>query len=262
MAVVLVVEDQEVNLALISYLLKAYKHEVVAARDAEQGLALARERLPDLVLCDIELPGMSGVEFARQMRSDAALRQVPLLAVTANAMRGDREHVLASGFDGYAAKPIDPQNFVGWLEGFLRRPGAQAVAPVVLVVDDVPVNLMFKRSCLEPLGYKVLAAASPAEALTMARFNPPDLILSDVGMPEGDGFDFIAAVKGTPALRDVPFIFITSTHRDVAAQQRAMRLGAHRYLHRPMPVEELIAEVRACVPSPGEAGGGRRPGGG
>jgi two-component system cell cycle response regulator len=247
MARVLVVEDHEVNLVLISYLLRAAKHEVIAAGDAEQGLALVRERVPDVVLCDIELPGMSGSEFARLVKAEPALRHLPLLAVTANAMRGDRERLLASGFDGYVAKPIDPKTFVGWMEGFLANPPTQPRAPVILVVDDTPVNLLFKRSCLEPLGYKVLAADGPAEALAMARFNPPDLIISDVGMPAGDGFQFIATVKAMPELRGVPFIFITSTHWDMAAQLQGMALGADRYLRRPMPVDELIAEVRACV---------------
>jgi two-component system cell cycle response regulator len=245
MARILVIEDHPVNLELMRYLLTAFGHEVIGVGDAEAGLARARTETPDLVVCDIELPGMNGVEFVRTVRADPALGRLPLLAVTSNAMAGDRERLIVEGFDGYAAKPIDPQAFVPWMEGFLRA--GNATAPVILVVDDVPVNLSLKRSCLEPMGWHILTASTPAEALSMARFNPPSLIISDVGMPEGDGFDFIREVKGVPSLANVPFIFITSTHWDDAAARKAIELGAERYLRRPMPPEQLIAEVRACL---------------
>lgn len=255
MARVLVIEDHAVNLALMSYLLKAFGHEVVGAADGEQGVALAREQVPDLVLLDIELPGMSGVDVARALRADPRTAHVPLLAVTASAMRGDRERLMAMGFDGYASKPIDPRTFNGWIEGFLRPPAPLAAQPLLLVVDDVPANLLFKRSCFVPLGFRVLTASRPDEALAMARFNRPDLILSDVGMAEGDGFEFITRVKQTPALRDVPFIFITSTHHDSVSEQRALALGAARYLMRPISPEALVAQVRECLAGGARIGG-------
>ncbi|MFN6995889.1 MAG: response regulator [Aquincola tertiaricarbonis] len=259
MARILVIEDHAVNLALMTYLLKAYQHEVIGAIDGEQGLALARESVPDLVLLDVELPGMSGIDVARALRADVRTAHVPLLAVTASAMRGDRERLMSMGFDGYASKPIDPKTFNGWIEGFLRPAAAPGDAgqPLLLVVDDVPANLLLKRSCLVPLGFRVLTAHRPDEALAMARYNPPDLILSDVGMPEGGGFDFIQQVKQVPALRDVPFIFITSTHHDSVMEQQALALGATRYLMRPLSPEQLVAEVRACLrrpPAPAQNG--------
>lgn len=254
MATVLVIEDHAVNLALMSYLLKAFGHQVLTASDGEEGLATARERLPDLVLLDIELPGMSGIDVARELRSDARTAHIPLLAVTASAMRGDRERLMALGFDGYASKPIDPRQFNAWIDGFLRPAAPQATQPLLLVVDDMPTNLLLKRSCLMPLGFRVLTATRADEALAMARINRPDLILSDVGMADGDGFEFMAQVKQVPGLRDVPFIFITSTHHDLEMQQRALALGAARYLMRPISPEDLVAEVRACLAAAGGAG--------
>lgn len=245
MARILVIEDNAINLELMRYLLGAFGHEVLGAADAEQGMELAHTAAPDLIVCDIELPGMDGVEFARRLRADAAIARMPLLAVTSNAMAGDRERLIAEGFDGYSAKPIDPQRFVPWLEAFLLPRGDGA--PVILVVDDEPVNLSLKRSCLEPMGWHVITATTPGEALAMARFNPPAMIISDVGMPEADGFEFLRAVKTVPALQHVPFIFITCTHWDDASARRAIALGAERFLRRPMPPEELIAEVRACL---------------
>lgn len=255
MAVILVVEDHAINLSLMSYLLKAFGHAVLTASDGEQGLAIAREQLPDLVLLDIELPGMSGIDVAGALRADERTAHLPLLAVTASAMRGDRERLLGLGFDGYASKPIDPRTFTGWIEGFLKPPAPQAEQPLLLVVDDVPTNLLLKRSCLMPMGFRVLTATRADEALAMARINRPDLILSDVGMADGDGFEFMEQVKQVPGLRDVPFIFITSTHHDLAMQQRALAMGAARYLMRPIAPELLVAEVRACLAA--AAGGDR-----
>src|ERR1041385_1265644 len=117
---ILVVEDNEANLELMTYLLRAFGHAVISARDGNAGLALARAEKPDLVLCDIHLPGLSGMDVARSIRSDRALDGVPLIAVTAFAMVGDRETILAAGFDGYLAKPIAPEAFVQQVEAFLR----------------------------------------------------------------------------------------------------------------------------------------------
>ncbi len=269
MARVLVVEDNEVNLELMRYLLTAYGHEVQVARDGEEGLQLLRRDPPAIVVCDMEMPRLDGPGLARAVRADPALRRIPLLAVTSNAMVGDRARFLDSGFDDYHAKPIDPARFVPWLEAHLGRAPPQAPAvhptlatpaapagtgPLILVVDDVPTNLALKRSTLEPLGYRVRTASSADEGLAMARESPPDLIISDVGMPEGDGFDFIARVKQTPALSAVPFIFCSSTHWDALSRTKALALGALRYLNRPLPPEQMAEEV-ANVLRGGKAAG-------
>jgi len=263
MARVLVVEDHEVNRQLMEYLLAAHGHAVTVAADGVEGLAALRAQRPDAVVCDIEMPRLDGVAFAQAVRADPAFAGLPLLAVTSYAMHGDRSRVLAAGFDDYVAKPIDPEHFVPWLEAHLRgqAPAAPASAPMplppprpprehgplVLVVDDEPLNLELKRSCLEPLGYRVRTAAGPDEALRLAQHEVPALFLSDVGMPQGDGFDFIVRVKRDPRLAGVPFVFISTTHWDESLRTKALALGAVRYLRRPMDAEDLIAEVQRWV---------------
>lgn len=119
MARVLVVEDNRANLDLMSYLLRAFGHETLHAGDGEQGLALAHTERPDLIICDIQLPRRDGYALARDLKSRPSLAAIPLIAVTALAMVGDRERVLAAGFDGYIPKPISPETFVRELETFL-----------------------------------------------------------------------------------------------------------------------------------------------
>jgi CheY-like chemotaxis protein len=118
---VLVIEDNLTNLELMGYLLRAFGHEVLTAHDGEEGLEVARRERPALIVCDVQLPGLSGYEVADRLKRDPALRAVPLVAVTALAMVGDRDKVLAAGFDGYIAKPIAPETFASQVEAFLGR---------------------------------------------------------------------------------------------------------------------------------------------
>jgi two-component system cell cycle response regulator len=117
---VLIVEDNPDNLALMTYLLQAYGHTVLTASDGRHGLEVARRERPDLIICDVQMPGMDGDEVARWFKSDPELRSTPLVAVTALAMVGDRDRLLAAGFDNYLSTPIDSETFVPQVEVFLR----------------------------------------------------------------------------------------------------------------------------------------------
>jgi CheY-like chemotaxis protein len=129
MACVLVVEDKAENLDLMVYLLQAFGHDTLVARDGADGVAIVTRDRPDLVVMDLQMPVMDGYEAASLLKADPGLSSIPLVAVTAYAMVGDRERIMAAGFDGYLTKPIDPQVFVRELERHLprgaHRPGAR-----------------------------------------------------------------------------------------------------------------------------------------
>ena len=112
MAKILVVEDNVTNMKLSTFLLESADHEVIAAANAETGLTLARDRHPDLILMDIQLPGMDGLEATALLKADEATRRIPVIALTALAMKGDKERILAAGCNGYIAKPLDYKNFL------------------------------------------------------------------------------------------------------------------------------------------------------
>jgi CheY-like chemotaxis protein len=120
---ILVIEDDPTNLEVVSYLLNAFGYLVIAARDAGEALEVARRERPDLILCDIQLPGEGGIEFAARMRAAPELRGIPLVAVTALAMVGDRERILNAGFDGYVSKPIFPDSFIETVKRYLENRG-------------------------------------------------------------------------------------------------------------------------------------------
>jgi two-component system, cell cycle response regulator DivK len=109
---ILIVEDNEKNRKLVRDVLQWKGYRTIEAETAEIGLALAREASPVLILMDIQLPGMNGIDALAELRADAATRSIPVVAVTASAMMQDRQRILAAGFDAYQSKPIDVRGFL------------------------------------------------------------------------------------------------------------------------------------------------------
>lgn len=112
MATVLVIEDNAANMALAVFLLQSAGHTVLSAADAEAGLALARDEQPQLILMDIHLPGMDGLAATQQLKRDDATRAIPVIALTALAMKGDEERIRGAGCNDYIAKPISYKAFL------------------------------------------------------------------------------------------------------------------------------------------------------
>jgi two-component system cell cycle response regulator DivK len=112
MGTVLIVEDNPANMKFATFLLESAGHTVLSATDAEVGLTLARDEQPDLILMDIQLPGMDGLEACAQLKRDDATRAIPVIALTALAMKGDEERIRAAGCDGYIAKPMRYKEFL------------------------------------------------------------------------------------------------------------------------------------------------------
>jgi two-component system cell cycle response regulator DivK len=121
MARVLIVEDNPTNKTLAVFLLQSVGHTVLSAKDAEAGLTLARDEQPNLILMDIQIPGMDGLEATVLLKRDDATRAIPVIALTALAMKGDEERIRAAGCDGYIAKPMRYKDFLAAIEAQLIR---------------------------------------------------------------------------------------------------------------------------------------------
>jgi two-component system, cell cycle response regulator DivK len=121
MATILVVEDNPTNMKLAITLLESAGHSVLTANDAEAGLTIARAERPDLILMDIQLPGMDGLEATVQLKRDEATRAIPVIALTALAMKGDEERIRAVGCDGYIAKPMRYKEFQATIAAQLQH---------------------------------------------------------------------------------------------------------------------------------------------
>ncbi|OWW21666.1 response regulator [Noviherbaspirillum denitrificans] len=116
MARILIVEDNPANMKLAVFILERNGHQAIQALDAETGLLAARGQRPDLILMDVQLPGMDGLEATRLLKADPVTCAIPVLALTAMAMRGDEERVRAAGCDGYIAKPIDHKTLIAQVQ--------------------------------------------------------------------------------------------------------------------------------------------------
>lgn len=260
---ILTIEDNPDNLALMVYILEAFEFVVETATDGVSGLEAAAQIRPDLILCDIQMPKMDGYEVIRQLKNDQQLAHIPVIAVTAFAMEVDGRKIQQAGFDGYITKPIEPQSFVEQIKTFLNSAEAEpvpksasfcATLPVeqrkrqtILVVDDQAVNLELATSLLEHYGYQVLRAQGMKKARMILRDRVPDLIISDVCMDDGNGYDFIRAVKAEPALQAVPFIFLTATAICEREREKGLELGADKFLFRPIEPYDLLREIEQCL---------------
>ena len=117
---ILIIEDNEQNLYLATFILEKNGYEVVQARDGQEGIELAGQVHPALILLDIQLPVLDGYAVAQELRKNPSLASVPVVAVTSYAMVGDRERVLAAGCTGYIEKPINPETFISEITQYLR----------------------------------------------------------------------------------------------------------------------------------------------
>ena len=267
---ILIIEDNVTNMELMAYLLESYGYVVDTAFSGKEGMEQALRQSPDLIVCDLEMPGMSGYEVATEVRSSNNLQDVPLIAVTAYAMVGDRDRVLSRGFDGYIAKPIFPENFVQQVEGFLppqkrigRAPAEPQAAEMptcaelakrasILVVDDSPTNLQLIHSTLAPSGYDVIPATNVSDALEQAASRGCDLILSDLHMPIDSGLDFLRRVRADPRLKSIPFILFTSssTEQLQTLRKTALNVGASEFVSRPVEPRLLLSLVDHILKTP------------
>jgi len=260
---ILVIEDNPTNLDLMTYLLRAFGHEALTAQDGLSGLTIARTAHPDLIICDIQLPGLGGHQVAVELKQDPQTNQIPIVAVTAYAMVGDRDQLLASGFDGYLSKPIEPESFVDHVQRYLPENKRRSLAPAsetvpwetgpqpqrasILCVDDNEVNLNLMRTLLQPMGYRVITTDTIERALMLARQSRPDLIITDVHLAHRTGYDLARWLKKDAELRSIPCIVISSTNTDSDAADQAAAAGAELFLLRPIEPHDLLSEIEQSL---------------
>jgi len=205
---ILVIEDNSDIAANLGDYLEDRGHTVDFAADGVTGLHLAVVHEFDAIVLDLNLPGMDGFAVLAALKSEPQLAGVPILAVTALAMAGDREKVLAAGFDGYISKPIEPESFVAELEAFLAAAPAAASVPApaaqpapkpittsertLLLVDDDRFMLGVLNDMLTNEPYRVLSAQSGEEALALLAAEPVDVILCDQAIPGMRGTEVLA----------------------------------------------------------------------
>lgn len=263
---ILIAEDNSQNAELMAYLLQAFGHRICTAADGQACLDwLARESF-DLLLLDLQMPILDGYQVLARVKAEPAWQDMPVLAVTALAMLGQREQALRAGFDGYIPKPIEPEKFLALIDDFLPAalhsrppepepaaersplPDTAAERSLILLVDDLPDNLELLRTLLENQGYRVITADSVQSALSLAR-QLPDLVLTDLQLRDEDsGFQLVEAIKTEPSLAALPVLVLSSVSWDLELQRRQARsLGARDLISRPLEPAELLREIQRAL---------------
>jgi CheY-like chemotaxis protein len=257
---VLVVEDSPDIRVLVRMLLEAGGHEVLTAPDGRAGVEAARAERPDLVLMDLSLPILSGWEATRELKSDPATSSIPVVAVTAHAMHGDRERALAAGCDGFIAKPIDEETFESLVRSYLRPaaeegPDSQALpspapraAPAepgrILVVDDHQEVAELIKHDLQSEGHEVVVARTLEGAIGAASGERPlDLAIVDVMLGADSGYD-VAADLVSRSGEYLPMLLVTAGEID---REKGYAAGADDFIAKPLEAEELLARVRSLI---------------
>ncbi|NVE00526.1 EAL domain-containing protein [Massilia sp. BJB1822] len=247
---ILIIEDNPTNMELMVYLLRAFGYTPLMAHDGEEGVAAAQRERPDLIICDVHLPKLDGYGVVAELKQDPVLCTIPALAVTALAMVGDRERLLAAGFDGYIGKPIEPDTFVSQIESFLPGAGEPPVpleTATILIVDDHVLNREFLLTLLGYSGHRLLEAANGAEGLKMVQNERPDLVISDILMPNMDGYEFVTRMHSNPETADVPVIFYTATYREREAMAVAEACGVRWVLPKPSDPDVILRTVHEAL---------------
>ena len=207
---VLVIEDNDMNQILIKDLLELEGFQVTVAANAEIGIQRAHEFLPQLILMDIQLPGMDGLSATKIIASDPDLQSIPVVALTSYAMRGDEEKAKRAGCCGYITKPIDTRSFGETITGSDK--------------------------------HRLTAADSGAACLQLLQDESPDLILLDIMMPEMNGYEVCLKIKSNPATASIPVLFITAlTEPD--DKVKGFEVGAVDFITKPFDDSELFARI-------------------
>jgi len=265
---ILVVDDVDANVRLLQAKLSAEYFDVLTATDGETALAKAASDQPDLILLDVMMPGLDGIEVCRRLKAGAATRHIPVVMVTALDGRQDRLRGLEAGADDFLAKPLDDLMLFARVRSLTRlkasidelrkreesgrRMGLLEGAPVrqkssggrVLVVDDQPRQAERLEAELSN-DHRVTVIDDPEKALTIAR-GPVDLVIINGASDTFDGLKLVAQIRSDAASRSVPILVIVDAHERPRVV-KALELGANDILARRMDPQELAARCRTLI---------------
>ncbi len=266
MTKILIIEDNKDNLDLMVYLFNQFGYLTITALDGEDGIAIAKQEMPDLIVCDIQLPKLDGYEVVKILKNDKALKHIPLVAVTAYAMVGDRDKIRAAGFDAYISKPINPAQFVHQIESLLpaklrsnmqlksqRVPAALEKqeekvhldkCSTALIVENYLANWELYKKLLESIGFEVVGVQTVKEGLNELQAKIPDIILSDFQLPDISGLDFLRLVRENEFRKAIPFIIMSATHPSENELQEIKMLNVNRFILLPIDPSEFLKIIR------------------
>jgi two-component system cell cycle response regulator len=252
---VLIIEDNQLNMKLFRSLLSKGDFQIIEATDGENGIEMAKVHLPDLILMDIQLPKMDGLQATRLIKKDPVTANIPIVALTSHAMLGDDEKAKEAGCSGYITKPIDTRSFLSNVSRYLTNRKDQLQSsnemqmeykPKVLIVDDEPNNVKLMSAMLYKEPVDIITANNGKTALEIVNNTNIDLILLDIMMPEMDGYQVTQLIRENKKTKNIPIILVTALHGS-EDKKRGLDVGADEFITKPVNKIEIIARIRSML---------------
>jgi two-component system cell cycle response regulator len=245
-ACILVVDDNLLNRKLAAELLTLEGYEVLECEDAAQALdLLSRVRVPDLVLMDISLPGMDGLTLTRRLKAEARTAVMPIVAMTAFAMKGDEQKALDAGCSGYITKPIDTRRLPEQVAAYLAADTRDPQRLRIMLVEDHRIDMKLIEASARLDGHIVLSNTTAEQALLKLGEDHPDVVLLDLNLPGMDGLAFVRRLKADPLTRDLPVVAITA-YPESFERGALLAAGCTAFLTKPVDVAQLLRALETA----------------
>ncbi|MBU2446609.1 MAG: response regulator [Bacteroidetes bacterium] len=259
---ILLIDDDPTIRKLIGYNLKKIGYGVFEADGPAQAFLHLKDTTPDLVLCDIMMSGMDGFEFCEKVRAEEKYKALPFIFVSAKSSIEDKSRAVALGADDFISKPFVLEELLLKIKSTVKRSeiyksyGAKKVfeadtkpfnSKILIVDDDQALTRLLEKSLLKH-DYEVKIAHNVFDGFTTAKEFQPDLILSDILMPDADGFEFKNLLSADKELKSIPFVFLTSKTEE-ADILRGYDVGVQDYVLKTSGISIIMAKVSAIIQS-------------
>ena len=242
---ILIVDDSPVFRTSMKKILGSMNAEIVLAQDGQEGLDLALQKKFDLIVSDIDMPKIDGIELCRSLKNTEATQGTPVVMVSTFDSDSDVDKGFQAGASAYLSKYAIQDSLFDTVESVLTKSRFKGER-VVMVVDDSKVVLRIVEKGLAEAGFRVITADNAKKALNLLETIQPDLILTDIEMPEINGFEFCKTVHKNPELSMVPIVAM-STKTDRGYMKRMVQNGASAYICKPFNIDELVILVEKML---------------
>ncbi len=242
---ILIVDDSSIIRRLLTKELEEIGARVTQAEDGDQGLRAALSHDFDLIVSDVEMPHLDGFTLCRKLKDHGDTRGVPVVILSSLDNDKDIDNGFRAGAAAYVSKSEAKTQLRETIQRVLKEFAFHRGRLVLVVDDSMTIRTLIKRG-LEKAGFRVLTVENGREALKRIKSHPPDLILSDIDMPEMNGVDLCKSVHADPHLSAIPFV-IMSANSDRAIMRRLLHLGASAYLVKPFNVEQVVITVEKLL---------------
>jgi putative two-component system response regulator len=242
---ILIVDDSPVFRTSMKKILGSMNAEIVLAQDGQEGLDLALQKKFDLIVSDIDMPKIDGIELCRSLKNTEATQGTPVVMVSTFDSDSDVDKGFQAGASAYLSKYEIQDSLFDTVESVLAKSRFKGER-VVMVVDDSKVVLRIVEKGLAEAGFRVITADNAKKALNLLETIQPDLILTDIEMPEINGFEFCKTVHKNPELSMVPIVAM-STKTDRGYMKRMVQNGASAYICKPFNIDELVILVEKML---------------